>query len=307
VTKVVVLDSLFASLDLEEKAARERGAALVRWDGDRHSLADADVVAHVRTRVDAELLAAMPRCRVVTRFGSGVDTVERSAAEAAGVRVVTVRDYCVPELTTHTLALAFSLVRRLAETAVRLDSSWGEVATATSLRRHGTATVVGVGSVGCAVAAALRSLGYEVLAVTRHACAAARAVGAEVVGLADGLAAADLVFLHTALDDSTRNLLDARRLALMRPGAILTNTARLALVDEAAVADSLDEGRLGGLALDAHLPPSSPLRRFAHDPRVVVTPHIGWYSEDSAAILRRAAIANALAALAEAEETVVSS
>src|SRR5207253_3720677 len=118
--KVVVLDSLFDSLDIEELAAREAGATLARWDGDPDSLADADVVAHVRTRVDAELISAMPRCRVISRFGSGIDTVELEAAREAGIAVVTVRDYCTRELATHTLALGFSLVRRLAETGHRL-------------------------------------------------------------------------------------------------------------------------------------------------------------------------------------------
>ena len=301
-TKVVVLDSLFASLDVEEQAAREAGASLERWNGDPGSLADAEVVAHVRTRVDAGLLAAMPRCRVVSRFGSGIDTVDLAAAEAAGVEVVTVRDYCVPELTTHTLALAFALVRRLGETAGRLDASWDVVAAETPLRRHGTATVVGMGSIGRSVASALVALRYDVLAVTRRAQEAAHRLAARVVDLNEGLAAADIVFLHAALDETTRELVDAPRIAAMRPGAILVNTARLGLMDSAAVATALDERRLGGLALDGLLPTDSPLRRLAGDPRVLVTPHVGWYSEESATTLRREAIAKALAALAALPE-----
>jgi phosphoglycerate dehydrogenase-like enzyme len=92
-------------------------------------------------------------------------------------------------------------------------------------------------------------------------------------------------------------MIDARRLKTLPSEAILVDTARLGLLDEGAVADALDKRRLGGLALDATLPPTSPIRRFAGDPRVLVTPHIGWYSEASAARLRRAGIADALAAL----------
>ena len=296
-TRIVVLDSLFDSLDVEEEAAHSGSATIERWDGDLRSLAPADVVAHVRTRVDRELISALPRCRVITRFGTGIDTVDKAAAEAAGIAVLSVRDYCIPELPTHTLALAFALVRRLAETA-GADSSWDEVASHTPLSSYRSATVVGVGSVGRRVAAALSALGYSVFAVTRHGQEEARAAGAEVVSLGDGLAAADLVFLHTALDESTHHLIDERRVAQMRPGAILVNTARLALIDEHAVAAALDEGRLGGLALDAGLEPASPLARFLGDRRLLVTPHIGWYSDESATVLRTTAIVNALDVIA---------
>jgi D-3-phosphoglycerate dehydrogenase / 2-oxoglutarate reductase len=306
-TNVVVLDSLFASLDVEEQAAREAGATLIRWDGDPASLAEADVVAHVRTRVDAELVSAMPRCRVISRFGSGIDTVELNAAREAGIAVVTVRHYCTRELATHTLALAFSLVRRLAETGFCHDSSWDEVAAATPIRGYHRATVVGLGAIGRAVAGALIALGYEVRAVTRRARSVALDLGARPVDLEEGFALGDIVLLHTALDDTTAGLVDARRLELMPPGAILVNTARLRLLDEAAVAGALQNGRLGGLALDAIVEPSSPVRRFDGDPRVLITPHVGWYSEESAARLRRAAIADALTTFATASEGAVRS
>jgi len=304
-TNVVVLDSLFASLDVEEQAALEAGATLIRWDGDPASLAEADVVAHVRTRVDAGLVSAMPRCRVISRFGSGIDTVELNAAREAGIAVVTVRHYCTRELATHTLALASSLVRRLAETGSRHDSSWDEVAAATPIRGYHRATVIGLGAIGRAVAGALIALGYEVRAVTRRATSVALDLGARPVDLEEGFALGDIVLLHTALDDTTARLVDARRLELMPPGAILVNTARLRLLDEAAVAGALQNGRLGGLALDAIVEPSSPLRQFDGDPRVLITPHVGWYSEESAARLRRAAIADALTAFATASEGAV--
>jgi D-3-phosphoglycerate dehydrogenase len=296
VTRIVVLDSLFDSLEVEQEAAHRRGATIERWDGELHSLASADVVAHVRTPVDADLMAALSNCRVITRFGTGVDTVDQAAAQAAGIAVLSVRDYCIPELPTHTLAVAFALVRRLTETA-NADSGWDEVALQTPICRYRNATVVGLGSVGLRVATALASLGYSVFAVTQHARGQARAAGAEVVPLEEGLAAGDLVFLHAALDARTRGLIGAEQLARMRQGAILVDTARLGLIDEQAVADALDQARLGGVALDAKLEPTSPLRRFLGDPRLLVTPHIGWYSEQSANALRAAAITQALDAI----------
>jgi D-3-phosphoglycerate dehydrogenase / 2-oxoglutarate reductase len=292
--KIVILDSLFGSLELERETAAARGATTELWDGRPSSLADAEIVVHVRTRIDSALIAAMPRCRVIARFGTGLDTVDVAAAEAAGIEVVTVRDYCIPELPSHSLALAFALTRRLAETAGNFDETWTDVASSAPLARYVSATVIGLGSVGTRVAAALAALGYTVYAVTEHNVEAARSVGAEVVPLEQGLAAAEILFLHSALDETTRNLVDRRRLELMREGALLINTARLGLIDEAAVAAALDERRLGGLGLDAKLDPASPLRRFADDPRVLVTPHLGWYSEGSAATLRAGAINRAL-------------
>jgi D-3-phosphoglycerate dehydrogenase / 2-oxoglutarate reductase len=294
VTSVLVLDSLFADLHVETETAAAQGAWLARWDGSDAGLAGADVVLHVRTRVDAALIAALPRCRAIGRFGTGLDTVDREAARAAGIAVVGVRDYCVPELPTHTLALAFALHRRLREIAGS-NRSWEEVAAATPLRRGAHAAVIGLGNVGRRVAAALLALGYSVLPVTRTP-ALAHGLGLDPLPLADALRAADLIFLHAALDDSTRGMIDARRLELVRPHALLVDTARLGLLDETAVADALREQRLGGLALDARLEPDSPLAAFEDDPRVLISPHVGWYSQDAARALRAGAVTAAIEA-----------
>ncbi len=291
---VLVLDSLFGNLDVETAAAAALGGTVEAWTGDPAQLSKADVVAHVRTRIDAEMIGSMRRCRVIARFGTGLDTVDLAAAENAGISVVGVRDYCLPELASQTLLLAFALLRRLSETAGRLDVSWAGVAQDTPLRRADEVVVVGYGSVGRCVTAALIALGYRVTVVTRHGVDDALAAGVAVAPLDEALERGDMVFLSCALTEETRGLIDERRLHAMRPGAILVNTARVGLLDEAAAAAALDAGTLGGLGLDASLAATSPLRRFASDPRVLITPHIGWYSEQSATELRRRAIADAV-------------
>jgi D-3-phosphoglycerate dehydrogenase len=292
--KVVVLDSLFDSLDVESQAAAESGDDVAAWDGDLRTLTDADVVAHVRTSVDAELIASLTSCRVIARFGTGLDTVDLQAAAAAGIEVVGVRDYCLTELAAQTLALTFALLRRLGETAGELDATWSDVARRVRLERREHVTVVGYGSVGRRVAAALRELGYRVTVVTEYGAADARANGLAVAPLEEALARAEIALLHCSLTEQTRGLIDRDRLSLMPRGAILVDTARLGLLDEAAVAGALDDGALGGLGLDASLPSESPLRRFAGDPRVLITPHLGWYSDSSATELRRRTIIDAL-------------
>jgi D-3-phosphoglycerate dehydrogenase len=292
--KVVILDSLFDDLDVERHVAASYAAEIERWDGTVEGLAAADVAMHVRTRVDAGLIDGLTRCRVIGRFGTGLDSVDLAAAGAAGIKVVGVRDYCLPELPTHTLALGFALVRRVGELASEQAASWDVVAAERPVHRRPCAVVVGLGSVGARVAAALVALDYSVIAVSEHGHETAASLAIELVPLDAALARADIVFLHCALDDRTRGLIDARRLALFPRGALLVNTARLGLLDEHAVAAALADGQLGGLGLDAQLAAESPLRRYLGDPRVLVTPHIGWYSVESASELRRKAMAAAL-------------
>jgi phosphoglycerate dehydrogenase-like enzyme len=114
------------------------------------------------------------------------------------------------------------------------------------------------------------------------------------VPLEAGLLSADFVFLHAALEPATVNLIDQRGLAMLPAGAILVDTARLGLIDQDAVARALASDRLGGVAIDARLPADSPLRQFVGDPRVLITPHVGWYSERSARELRERAVTNTI-------------
>jgi len=302
---LLVLDGLFDDLDVETAVAASRGWSVHRWDGSESRLHEAEVVAHVRTRVDRNLIDRMPACRVVARFGTGLDTVDHAAAAEKGIRVVGVRDYCIPELASLTLGLAFALDRRLDGVRTGMldpDDSWQAVASRVPLPGRTTATVIGLGSVGTAVTRALLAIGIAVRVVTRHGADAARAIGAAPVGLSDGLAGAGFVFLHTALSAETQGMIDRQALALMSPGTILINTARLGLLDEAAVAAAMQAGDLGGLGLDARLAPESPLRGLLGDPRMMITPHIGWYSARSARELRERTIRAAIDAFLDSDK-----
>lgn len=301
--RILVLDSLFDDLELEQAAASTRGWIADRWDGSEQQLGEADAVVHVRTRIDRAFIQRLRHCRVIGRFGVGLDSVDQQAAADHGMAVVNVRDYCIPEMTAHTLALAFSLERRINnwDPEGGLDVDWQSFARRRPIVGRTRAVVIGLGSIGAAVAGALRQLGYTVVAVTSHGQATADRIGLRTSSLEHALPDADVVFLHTALDASTANLIDARRLVMLPGNSILINTARLGLIDQAAVADALAQGQLGGLGLDARLEASSPLRNFASDPRVLITPHVGWYSERSARVLRERAITNAIDAYATVE------
>lgn len=299
---LLVLDGLFDDLDVETAVAASRGWSVHRWDGSEAQLREAEVMVHVRTRVDRGLIDRMPACRVVARFGTGLDTVDHAAAAEKSIRVVGVRDYCIPELASLTLGLAFAIDRRVDGVRTGMldpDDSWQTVASRVSIPGRTTATVIGLGSVGTAVTRALLAIGIAVRVVTRHGADAARAIGAAPVALSDGLAGAGFVFLHTALGAETQAMIDRQALARMSAGTILINTARLGLLDEAAVAGAMKAGDLGGLGLDARLGPESPLRGLLADPRMMITPHIGWYSARSARELRERTVRAAIDAFLE--------
>jgi len=296
---ILVLDSLFDDLSVESKAAASMGWEVERWDGSDAMLTRTAIAVHVRTRVDVPLLARMPSCRVIGRFGTGLDSVDLVAATQRGIVVMGVRDYCTPELTAHTLGLAFALERQLAAAGrLRLSATatWDEIVRGLPVVGRTRAAVVGFGVIGSAVTRALLAAGFEVLVVTAHAAEAARGLGAQPVDLDEALAAAEMLFLHASLTADTEGLMDRRRIAAMRRDALLIDTARLGLIDEDAVAEALSRGRLGGVALDARLAPHSPLGRLRDDPRLLVTPHVGWYSQRSAEVLRQRTIVDSIAA-----------
>jgi D-3-phosphoglycerate dehydrogenase len=244
---------------------------------------DADVLINQYVPITAAVLDALPRCRLVVRYGVGVDNVDLQAATGRGVWVANVPDYGRDEVADHTLALAMALLRGVValDRSVR-DGTW-DLAPARPLRRLTTLTwgVVGCGAIGTAVARRAAGLGMRVLG---HDLPMVRSEAPiERVPLEELLERADLVSLHAALTPDTHHLIGAAALARMRPTAHLVNTARGGLVEEAALLAALDAGALAGAALDVleHEPPDEVGWKLARHPRVVATPHAAWYSEEA--------------------------
>ncbi len=235
------------------------------------------LVVRSRTRVTAELLRAGRRLRVVGRAGIGVDNVDVAAATELGVLVVNAPTANLISACEHTFALLLALCRRVPAAHASLAAGEWERSRFEGVELMGrTLGVVGFGRIGQSVAQRARAFGMQVLAHDPFLDAAvARRLEVELVALEELLALADIVTLHTPLTEQTRDLLDGARLAAMKPGALLVNCARGGIVDEAALLAALEEGRLGGAALDvfAEEPPRD-LALVRH-PRVVATPHIG--------------------------------
>ena len=244
---------------------------------------DADVLINQYAPITGEVLDALPRCRLVVRYGVGVDNVDVEAATARGVWVANVPDYGRDEVADHTLALALAVLRGVValDRSVR-EGSW-DLEAARPLRRLGTLTygVVGCGAIGTAVAGRAAGLGMRVLG---HDVPQVRSEPPiERVPLEELLSSSDVVSLHAALTPDTHHLIGEGALARMRPSAFLVNTARGGLVDAAALLAVLDAGELAGAALDVleGEPPDELGWRLARHPKVVMTPHAAWYSEEA--------------------------
>ncbi|MDR7587822.1 MAG: hydroxyacid dehydrogenase [Armatimonadota bacterium] len=256
----------------------------------RAALADADAVVVRLVRLRAEEIDAAPRLRVIGRHGVGVDNVDLAAATRRRIPVVYTPGANAVSVAEHTLALLLAVARRLVDLdrAVRegrwqaRDEIWGiELA-------GRTAGVVGVGAVGREVARRCRALGMRVLGYDPYVAEMPEGVE-RAESLDDLLRQCDVVSLHVPLRPDTRHLIGRRELAILRPGSVLINTSRGAVVDEGALAEALADGRLAGAGLDVFgtepPPPDHPLLRA---PRAVLTPHAASHTGEA---LRRMAVA----------------
>lgn len=228
-----------------------------------------------------------PTVKVISRTGVGYDNIDVEAATRRGIAVCYVPGYATEVVSTHAIALALAVLRRIPQADRNVRAGKWSLGYLDPLGQVAGRTfgIVGFGAIGRATARKAAGLGFDVVVWSRsleQAGAAAAPEGYRCLSLDDLLAASDVVSLHTALVPATRNLIDARRLAIMKPGAVLVNTARGGLVDANALTAVLEEGRLFGAGLDVFpeepLDPASPLARA---PRTVLTPHAAYQSQEA--------------------------
>jgi D-3-phosphoglycerate dehydrogenase len=232
------------------------------------------LIVRSKVQVDAELLAAAPELKAVGRAGVGVDNIDLEAASRRGVIVFNSPGGSTVSVAEHTFALILALARHipLADRGLR-ERRW-EKNRLVGLELMGkTLGLIGLGRIGREVAVRARAFGMNTLAhdpfVTEVSAAGVRLVDLETL-----LAEADIVSLHAPLSETSSGLLDAKRLAAMRPGALLINCARAGLIDESALLEALESGRLGGAALDVFPDEPQVDPRLLALPQVVLTPHI---------------------------------
>ena len=263
----------------------------------RSALADADaVLSMVTDKIDARMIASAPRLRVISNLAVGVDNIDVEAASRAGIAV----GHTPGVLTEATADLAFGLLmataRRIAEADRHVRAgkwrTWGPMTMLGHDVHSSTLGLIGFGAIGQAMARRAMGFGMRVLYLKhrsgqRKPRRDAGLAGATRVSLNRLLARSDYVSIHVPLTPKTRRMIGAREFALMKPGAILINTSRGAVVDQAAMVAALKSGRLAGAGLDVTDPePIAPRDPLLQLDNVVITPHIG-----SASIAARASMA----------------
>jgi D-3-phosphoglycerate dehydrogenase / 2-oxoglutarate reductase len=262
------------------------------------AIRNADAVMCMHAPISRSVLQSLSRCRLIARFGTGLDNIDLGAAKAVGIPVVGIDGYCTKEVADHAMALLLSWHRKVAEHhRFVLENRWAESGHTTGNGSCGILTrlskqtvgILGFGQIGQAFARRALAFEMKVLVHSRHPDQeTATQLGVECTDLDDLLRRADYVSLHIPLTNGTRHIMNKETINFMKSGAVLINTSRGGLVDENALARALREGRLGGALLDVfeHSPLPSD-HAFLTLKNVILTPHVSFYSEDSLIELRR--------------------
>lgn len=244
-------------------------------------ISDADIVLCNRTRIGAEDMDAAPSLKLICVFATGYDRIDIEAARARKIAVCNVPGYSTESVAQHTVALMLALTNRICE-ASAVPAGQAELSRLPIPRiclRGRKLGIIGLGNIGRRVAELALAFGMEVLAVSRSP---KQVDGVRLCSIDRVLSESDIVSVHCPLTEQTRGLIDGRAIAAMKDGAMLINTARGAIVDEAALAHALHTGKLGGAAVDVTeiepAPDSYPLRRA---PNCIMTPHVAWACNDS--------------------------
>ena len=301
--KIVVSDSDFPVSDIEQKMIVDAGLEFARFqDKDADAIvrkcADAAGIITAYGQFTAEVFAGLPNLQVVSRTGVGVDTVDVPAATEAGVAVCNVPGYATEVVSDHAIAMTLAILRRLPELNANVHAGKWDYEDCRPMGQvfGRTFGVVGMGDIGRAVARKAHGLGFEVICWSHSLVPGRRTPeGYEVVTYDELLKRSDVVSFHTALVPATHHLLNADNIGLLKPGCIVINTSRGAVVDTAAVAAALKAGKLWGAGIDVfEEEPIAADDPLLGAPRALLTPHAAYWSEESGVELRRRTTQNAI-------------
>jgi D-3-phosphoglycerate dehydrogenase len=306
--KIVISDHRFPDVEQERRAVEAaRGTLVIGQAVNEEQVADlcrdADGVLTVRAPITRRAIYGMERCRIIVRYGIGVDTVDVAAATERRIMVANVPDYCLDEVSDHALTLLLMLSRQMIPAiALAREDTWavGKMPPLQRLRGQ-TCGLVGCGRIGSLLAGKVSALGMSVIIYDPYLSETrAGEMGAELVSLDALLTRADFISLHAPLNEGTHHLLCEAAFAKMKKAASIINTARGGLIDEAALLAALDAGKISGAALDvleSETAVTAIRSALVRHPKAIVTPHTAWLSEQARAALQLRAIEQALAGL----------
>ncbi len=296
-SKVVLTDYVWEKLDVEREILGGLAdlVPLQKTDPEAFFPEAADCDAMLNTYggpITAEVMARMPCCRIIARYGIGVDTIDLDAATEAGIIVTNNPTYCIEEVAEHTVAMMLSAARKIAfyDRQVR-GGGWAVPPGKPMFRVSGsTAGLIGFGNIARRVATAAAALGMRVIYFDPFVEPGQFDAPGEKVDLAELLTKSDYLCVHAPLTPETRGMLGAEAFRQMKPTAVLINCSRGPIVDTEALVEALDAEQIAGCALDTTdpepLPENHTLRTREN---VIINPHAAWYSEQAMEGLQRGA------------------
>ena len=290
--RVLITDRAWPDCDVERQILSQVDAEIVEApNGDEDTLVqlarDVDAIATCWANVTEPVVRAAKRCRIVARFGIGLDNIAVPVASELGIPVTYVPDYCVEEVADHTLALLLACARNIGIYHQQSKAGTYDRSAGTPLRRLSELTLglIGFGRIGRAVYRKARALGMNVVAYSRSNDDGG--TGCPMLEWDELLQAADFVSLHCPANDETRGMMSAAAIGKMKSSAWLINTSRGTLINHADLWEASQFERIAGAALDVFDPEPPDLSRplFLHE-RVIVTPHAAFLSRESLLELR---------------------
>lgn len=292
---VVIGYSGFGDIEIETEILRALDADIIHTGATdtpeaRAAIRQADALMVTIEPVSADLIASMERCRIISRVGTGLDSIDLDAATQRGVWVTYVPDYSIDEVSAHAIALLLAQARGLGTVLGITRSGRWESGGIQVRRLEGQVLgIAGCGRIGLATAAKGRGLGLEVIGYDPYiAPGVLSAAGVRPVDFPGLLRESDYISLHMPLTPENRHMINAAALRQMKPSAYLVNTARGPLIDEEALLDAVRSGVIAGAALDVlNKEPPAPDNPLLREEKILVTPHIAWYSEEAKVDVRR--------------------
>jgi D-3-phosphoglycerate dehydrogenase len=304
--EIAVADSVFPNLDPAREVLSRVGGQLQLASAPTPeaimSIArDADAILVTYAKITGDMIRQLTKCRVISRFGIGVDNVDIPEATKKGIVVTKVPDYCIDEVSDHTMALLLAVVRKIPFINAQVHGGTWKMPNVVPIHRLRGAVLglVGFGRIPQLVAPKAQAFGMKVIAYDPYVPPAVFAnAGVESVDFPTLLKTSDYVSIHSPLVPETKNLFNSDAFRQMKPTAYLVNTARGPIIDEAALAEALDGKQIAGAALDVMVqePPSANSSLFGRD-NVIVTPHTSFYSEESLVELQTKAAQEVVAVL----------
>jgi len=301
--RVVITDCDQGSIEEEKDEFGKIGAELILAQVQKEedlirACREADGLLNQYALLTRRVLENLPKCKVVSRYGVGVDSVDLRAATDLGIIVANVPDYCMDEVSSQTISMILTLIRKTAFFDQKVKSGqWDFRLGIPIYRTRGkTLGLVGCGKIGLEVAKRISAFGVRVMAFDPYIPKAAQ--GIELTDLDTLLKESDFISVHCPLNESTRHLIGEKEFQKMAKKPLFINTSRGPIIDEIALIQALEEGRISGAGLDVleKEPPDlqNPLLKMEN---VILSPHVSFYSVESISELKRRTAENVSAVL----------